>query len=102
VQITTQHAKAVRERPGISVEERLLLDGIALHAAYVSPRDVKCASAIEAHFADAGLAFGNRAAVPAGKAANAIAVERLVEIAGPNATVKSLTQGGHGRLLLSF
>ena len=38
VQIAAEHAEAVRERAGVRVEERLLLDRIALHAADVSPR----------------------------------------------------------------
>src|SRR5689334_19669528 len=37
MQVATQHAEAVGERAGISVKERLLLDGIALHASGVSP-----------------------------------------------------------------
>ena len=38
VQVAAEHAEAVGERAGIGVEERLLLDRIALHAADVAPR----------------------------------------------------------------
>ena len=41
VEIAAEHAEAVGQRAGIDVEERLLLDGIALHAADVAPRDVQ-------------------------------------------------------------
>ena len=51
------------------VEERLLLDRIALHAADVAPRHVELAVAIEAHLADAERAVGDRALVAAGVAA---------------------------------
>ena len=71
VQIAPEHAEAVGERSGIGMEERLLLDGIALHARGVSPGNVELAAAIEADFADSGLAFGNGAAVSAGKTADA-------------------------------
>ena len=42
--------------PGMGVEERLLLDRIALDAADVAARDVEHAAAIEPHLADAGRA----------------------------------------------
>ena len=72
MEIAAEHAEAVGERAGIGVEERLLLDGIALHSGGVSPGDVELAAAIEADLADSGLAFGDRAAVAAGEAADAV------------------------------
>jgi hypothetical protein len=72
VQVAAQHAEAVGQRAGIGVEKRLLLDGIALRSGDVSPGNVELAAAVEADFADAGLAFGNGAAVSAGEAAQAI------------------------------
>jgi len=79
MQVATKHAEAVGERSGISVEEGLLLDGIALHAGGVSPGDVEFAAAIEADFADSGLAVWDRAAVAAGEAADPVVADRLDE-----------------------
>ena len=79
MQIASQHAEAVGERSGISVEEWLLLDGIALHSGNVTPGNVELAAVIEADFADAGLSIGNGAAVAAGIAANAMVVDLLPE-----------------------
>jgi hypothetical protein len=61
------------------VEERLLLDGIALHAADVAPRHHEPAALVEAHLAHAHRAVGNRALVAAAKAANAAFVDLLDE-----------------------
>ena len=71
VQIAAEHAEAVGERAGIRVEERLLLDRIALHAADVAPRHAQPAALVEAHLADADRALGQRTAVAAGVAAQA-------------------------------
>jgi hypothetical protein len=38
VQVAAQHTEAERERAGLSVKERLLLDRIALHAANIPIR----------------------------------------------------------------
>jgi hypothetical protein len=57
------------------MEERLLLDGVALHSGNIAPGNVESAAAIEANLADAGLAVGNRTAVSAGIATNAIAIQ---------------------------
>lgn len=59
------------------MEERLLLNRIALHACRVSPRDVEFAAAIKANLAYPGLAIGDRATVSAGKATNTIVTEIL-------------------------
>jgi hypothetical protein len=97
VEIATEHAEAVGERAGISVEERLFFDGIALHAGSVSPGDVERAASVEADFADAGLAFGDGAAVTAGEAANAVVVEIFDEggIGLADALVEDGAQSGH-------
>ena len=62
------------------VEERLLLDRIALHAADVPIGNVQHAAAIEADLADAGRAVGNRAGVAAGMAAQPAAVDGLDQL----------------------
>ena len=104
VQIAAQHSEAVGERAGMRVEERLLFDGIALHPCGISPGNVKRAAAVVAHFADAGLALGNGAAVTAGETANAVVVEFLVEswIGLANSAVEDVAEGGHRKPLRPF
>jgi hypothetical protein len=72
MKVTAEHSEAVGERSGIGVKERFFFDGIALRAGGVSPGNIECASAIEADFADAGLAFGDRTAVAARETADAV------------------------------
>ncbi len=81
----------------MSVEEWLFFDGIALHSGGVSPGDIECAAAVEADFAYAGLAFGNRATVTAGKAADAAVVEFFVErrVRFADSLVQDVAEGGH-------
>jgi hypothetical protein len=64
----------------MNVEERLLLDGIALDSADVAVGDVELAAEVEADFADSGLPFGDGALVSAGVAAQAIAVQRFHQL----------------------
>jgi hypothetical protein len=84
----------------VGMEERLLFDGIALHSRRVSPGDEEAAAAVEADFADAGLAFGNGAAVAAGEAADAVVIEFFVErgVRFADSLVQNIAQGGHGNL----
>jgi hypothetical protein len=63
----------------MGVEERFFFDGIALHARGVAPRHVKRSATVVADFAYAGLAIGNRAAMTAGKTADAIVVQFFVK-----------------------
>ena len=77
------------------MEERFFFDGIALNSADVSPWDVELAAAVIANLANSGLAVGNGAAMPAGKAAHAIAVNRLVKIAFPDMLINDIAKGGH-------
>ena len=80
MEIAPQHAEAERQRAGMRVEERLLLDRIALHAADVPMGHMQHAAAIEAHLADAGRAVGNRTGVPARMTAQPAAVDRLDQL----------------------
>jgi hypothetical protein len=84
----------------MSVEEWFLFDWVALSSGGVSPGCVERAAAVEADFANAGLAFGNRAAVAAGKAADAVVTEFFVErgISLANFLVEDGAEGGHGNL----
>jgi hypothetical protein len=98
MKIAAQHAEAVRESAGICVEERLLLDGIALSSGNVSPRYVESAAAVVADFADAGLTVRDGAAVAAGEAANPAVVEFLVKarVGLLNSFIEETAKGGHG------
>jgi len=88
----------------VRVEERLFLDGIALHSGGVSPGDEERAAAVEADLADAGLTFGNRATVTAGETADAMVLEFFVErkIRLANSLVQNVAEGGHRRPLGIF
>src|SRR5436853_4828328 len=79
----------------MGVEKRLLLDRIALHAAYVSPRHQQAPAFVEAHLADANRALGERTAVPAGVAAKSPVGQRFVELAHARLAREHLSQGGH-------
>src|SRR5262249_40204811 len=85
------------------MEEGLLLDGIALHPADVSPGNVKLPALVESHFAHSRLAFEYGAAVPAREAANAIPLDGLVEFTFADVLIQDFTQRGHrGELLDSI
>jgi len=98
VQIAAQHAEAVGECSGMGVEKWLFLDGIALGAGGVSPGYVERAAAVVADFADAGLAFGDGAAMSAGETAHVVVGELLVQggIGFVDSLVENGAEGGHG------
>jgi len=100
MQVAAEHAEAVGKGAGMGVKKRLLLNGIALHAGGVSPWNEEGAAAIEADFADSGLAFGDGAAVSAGEAADTIVVEFFVErgVGLADVVVEDLAEGGHWTL----
>jgi hypothetical protein len=104
MQVAAEHAEAVGESAGVSMEERLLFDGIALHSGGVSPGDVEFATAVEADFTDSGLAFGDGAAVAAGEAADAVVTEILHEgrIGFADSLIEDVAEGGHGEPLELF
>jgi hypothetical protein len=95
MEIATQHSEAVGERARISVKEGLLFDGIALDSADIAPGHVERATLVEANFADTILAIRNGAAMPAGEAAHAIAIEFLVEFAFADVFPDDLAEVGH-------
>jgi hypothetical protein len=86
----------------MSVEERLLLDGIALRSGDVSPGHVECSALVIANLANAGLTVGDRATVSAGKTANAIFVEPLVKerIGFADSLIENAAKGRHRRPLI--
>src|SRR5690242_18577923 len=79
------------------MEKRLLLDRIALHAAYIAPGDIEITPTVEAHLAHATLPLGNGAAVSAGKAAHPVTVQLFVKFGGGfgDVLVQDVAQGRH-------
>ena len=73
MEIAPHHPERQRVGAGIDVEERLLLDRIALHAGDVAKRDAQLAVLVEAHAANPAAPGGDEAAVAAGDAANPVA-----------------------------
>jgi hypothetical protein len=63
------------------VKERLLLDGVALETAGVTPRNVELPAPVEANFAHPDLAVRNRTAMTAGKTAHEAPVKLPVKLA---------------------
>ena len=94
MQVAAQHPEAVSQRARISVKERLLLNGVALHAAHVTPRYVELSASIEPDLANAELGVRDAAAVPAGEAAHKSAVELLVELALADVFLEDVPQCG--------
>jgi len=84
------------------VKEGLFLDGIALHAAHVSPWDKKLAAAVIPDLSNALLAFGDRAVVSAGKAADAVALDGFVKLAFANLLIQNFLEGRHSNTLFIF
>ncbi len=99
MQIAAQHTEAISQRSGIGVKEGFFFNGIALHAAYISPRHIKRSTLIEADFADAGLAIGNGTAMSAGKTTQPIAIKFFIENSFANVFVENVAKGGHEFIL---
>ena len=101
MQIATQHAKAVGECSRVSMEERLLLNRIALHSANVAPRNIKSPATVVANFANAGLSVGYRATVSAGITAHTIAIKLFNEVGVglSNTRIEDVAERGHNLIL---
>jgi hypothetical protein len=101
MQIATQHSKTVGKRAGISMKERLLLNGIALDSADVAPWDIELSAAVETNFAHAGLSIWNRATVSARVAAQPIAIELLdqTRIGLSNTLIQDVSKCAHDFIL---
>ena len=80
MEVAAEHAEAEGERSRIRMEERLLLDRIALEPADVTPRDEQLAAPIDADFADAHRPLGNRAFMAAGVAPQPVVADRFDEL----------------------
>src|SRR5262249_21356501 len=96
MQVAAEHAEAVRQRTRMSVEKRLLLYRIALHAADVAPGDEQRAAAIEADLAHPSRAVGQRTAVAARDATQPAVRHLMVELACACLLREHLRQCGHG------
>ena len=81
------------------MEERLLLDGIALHSAHISPRHVERAPLVVTYFANSRLTFGDGTAVTAGVAAHPVAIEFLVQITLTDVLVNDVAKARHRKPL---
>ncbi len=92
VKIATEHAETERVGAGVGVEERLLLDRIALERADVAVRHVELATSIESDATDAGAPIANQAAVPAGIASDRVVGLRLAELALAHVLFQCLSQ----------
>jgi hypothetical protein len=86
----------------MSVEERLLLDRVALRSGDVSPGNVERSALIVANLANAGLTVWDGATVSAGKTADAILVEPLVQmgVGFADSLIENCAEGEHGFLAI--
>src|SRR5207237_6895791 len=80
VVVAAKHAERQRQRAGIGVEERLLLDRVDLQSRDVAARHLEHAAFVIADLADALEALEDFAAMAAGVAAHGVLVERLDEL----------------------
>jgi hypothetical protein len=96
VQIAAEHPEAVGQRAGMGVEERLLLDRIALHAADVAPRHAQASILVEADFTDADRAFRQRTLMAARVTAQAAVRQDVVELPVARFTRKHICKTRHG------
>jgi hypothetical protein len=95
MKVASQHPETERESARADVKERLLLDGIALNTADVTPRHVQGATPVETHFANPRLPFWDGTTVPAGVTADAFVVKRLPEYAFLDVVGEHFGKSGH-------
>jgi len=84
------------------VEERFLLDRVALHSANVSPGDIQSSATVVTNLTNSRLTVWNRAAVAAGVTTDPISVELFVELALTYVFVNNVTEGRHEKPFLSI
>jgi len=80
MQIAAQHAETVCKGSRVSMKERLLLYGVALHATHIAPGNIESSATVIADFANSRLAFRDGTGVTTGVTANAIPVQLLVQL----------------------
>src|SRR4030095_1964940 len=91
--VAAQHPKTQCERARECMEERLLLDRVALQCSDVALRNVERASFIEPNFADAGQTVENDAPMAAREAPHTVVVKLFVENALDGALCKNVFEG---------
>ena len=97
MEVAAEHPEAVGERSRVGMEEGLLFDRVALHAAHVAPGHVELAAAIEADLADARQAVGDGTAVAAREATHAVSVKLFVEVSLADVRVQNFAKCHVGR-----
>jgi len=70
--VATEHPETQSPRSGVSMEERLLLNGVNIECADIAPRDIQLAAFIEPDPTNARQAVKNDAPVPAGETLNSV------------------------------
>jgi hypothetical protein len=92
MKIAAQHSKRQRVAAGKTVEERLLLGGIALQRRDVARRREQRPFFIESDLADAAPSGLHEAAVAAGKAADRAGIQLFYQIRFPNTRIERLRE----------
>src|SRR2546427_12080775 len=92
VVVASEHPEGEGARARVSVEERLLLDGVELEAGDVARRDHKTPVFVPAHLADAALPGRDQAAVAARVAPHAARGEPLVQLSLARQTPEHVDQ----------
>jgi hypothetical protein len=72
LKVTTEHAETQSPRSGVSVEKRLLLNGVNIECTDIAPRDIQLAAFVEPDSANARQAIKNDAPVPTGETLNSV------------------------------
>src|SRR3972149_7278769 len=102
MKVAPQHAEGQGTGAGVQVKKGLLLGGVALEGAHVSPRDTQHTLLIEADFADPPPAGLDQAAMPAGIAAQRPIPQRLLQFPLDGQRIEQVAEsaGGHrGRII---
>ena len=84
------------------MKKRLLLDGITLHSAHVSPRNVELSAVVVADLANSGLSFRNWTTMAAGIAAEAIALNGFVQFAFADILIQDFAERRQQKNLFSI
>jgi hypothetical protein len=77
------------------VEERLLLDRIALHASHVTPGNIQNSALVVTDLANSGLTFRNGTTMAAGMAAHTVALELFVQVSLTNVVIENFAKCSH-------
>jgi len=81
------------------MEERLLLDWVALHARDIAPRHPQAAPIVVADLADADCPIRNGTPVSARNAPEPVRIEAFVKVPLPGVPTEGFGEGGHRQVL---